>query len=161
MAKLFSGGNMTQRNYLFKKIFLIVVIAVFFTALISFWGCGKPEQAPDKETEKEVVSKVGKIKAAGKLIVGTSAEYPPYEFHLLKDKEALKKILLYHVVSGNVMSTDVVKLTEAATVEGSKVKISVKDGNVMINDAKVIKADVKASNGVIHVIDTVILPPTK
>ena len=80
---------------------------------------------------------------------------------LLKDKEALKKILLYHVVSGNVMSTDVVKLSEATTVEGSKVKISVKDGNVMINDAKVIKADVKASNGVIHVIDTVILPPAK
>lgn len=80
---------------------------------------------------------------------------------LLKDKEALKKILLYHVVSGNVMSTDVVKLTEAKTVEGSKVKISVKDGKVMINDAKIIKADIKASNGVIHVIDTVILPPAK
>ncbi len=80
---------------------------------------------------------------------------------LLKDKEALKKILLYHVVSGNVMSTDVVKLTEVKTVEGFKVKITVKDGNVMINDAKVIKADIKASNGVIHVIDTVILPPAK
>lgn len=80
---------------------------------------------------------------------------------LLKDKAALKKILLYHVVSGNVMSTDVVKLTEATTVEGSKVKISVKNGNVMINDAKVIKADVKASNGVIHVIDTVLQPPAK
>lgn len=80
---------------------------------------------------------------------------------LLKDKEALKKILLYHVVSGNVMSTDVVKLTEVKTVEGFKVKITVKDGSVMINDAKVIKADIKASNGVIHVIDTVILPPAK
>ncbi|MGQ9799836.1 MAG: fasciclin domain-containing protein [Ignavibacterium sp.] len=80
---------------------------------------------------------------------------------LLKDKEALKKILLYHVVSGDVMSTDVVKLKEATTVEGSKVKINVKDGNVFVNDAKVIKADVKASNGVIHVIDTVILPPAK
>jgi len=80
---------------------------------------------------------------------------------LLNDKEALKKILLYHVVSGNVMSTDVVKLTEAATVEGSKIKIKVKDGKVMINDAKVTTADVKASNGVIHIIDTVILPPTK
>ena len=80
---------------------------------------------------------------------------------LLKDKEALKKVLLYHVVSGNVMSTDVVKLSEATTVEGSKVNIKVKDGNVMINDAKVTTADVKASNGVIHIIDTVILPPTK
>jgi len=80
---------------------------------------------------------------------------------LLKDKEALKKILLYHVVSGNVMSTDVVKLTEATTVEGSKIKIKVKDGKVMINDAKVTTADVKASNGVIHIIDTVLLPPKK
>lgn len=80
---------------------------------------------------------------------------------LLKDKEALKKILLYHVVSGNVTSSDVVKLSSAKTVEGSDIKIKTKDGKVMINDAKVISADIKASNGVIHVIDTVILPPTK
>lgn len=80
---------------------------------------------------------------------------------LLKDKEALKKVLLYHVVSGNVMSTDVVKLSEATTVEGSKVKIKVVDGNVMLNDAKVTTADVKASNGVIHIIDTVLSPLTK
>jgi uncharacterized surface protein with fasciclin (FAS1) repeats len=59
------------------------------------------------------------------------------------------------------MASDVVKLTEATTVEGSKVKIKVVDGNVMINDAKVTTADVKASNGVIHIIDTVILPPAK
>lgn len=80
---------------------------------------------------------------------------------LLKDKEALKKVLLYHVVSGNVMSTDVVKLSEATTVEGSKVKIKVVDGNVMLNNAKVTTTDVKASNGVIHIIDTVLSPPTK
>lgn len=80
---------------------------------------------------------------------------------LLKDKETLKKVLLYHVVSGNIMASDVVKLSEATTVEGSKVKIKVVDGSVMINDAKVTTADVKASNGVIHIIDTVLLPPTK
>lgn len=80
---------------------------------------------------------------------------------LLKDKEALKKVLLYHVVSGKVMSGDVVKLSDAKTVEGSKVMIKVKDGSVMINNSKVIKADVEASNGVIHVIDTVLLPPAK
>ncbi|MFN3872197.1 MAG: fasciclin domain-containing protein [Ignavibacterium sp.] len=79
---------------------------------------------------------------------------------LLKDKEALKKILLYHVVSGNVMSSAIIKSNEASTIEGSNLKITVKDGNVMINDAKVIKGDVKASNGVIHIIDTVLLPPT-
>lgn len=80
---------------------------------------------------------------------------------LLKDKEALTNILLYHVVSGKVMSSDVVKLNSAETLQGSSVKIKVVDGKVMINDAEVISADVKASNGVIHVIDTVILPPTK
>lgn len=77
---------------------------------------------------------------------------------LLKDKEALKKILLYHVVSGKVMASDVVKLKSATTLEGNNVKITINDGNVMINNAKVIKADVSASNGVIHVIDTVLIP---
>jgi uncharacterized surface protein with fasciclin (FAS1) repeats len=80
---------------------------------------------------------------------------------LLKDKEALKKVLLYHVVSGKVMSGDVVKLKDAKTVEGSKVMIKVVDGSVMINNSKVTKADVDASNGVIHIIDTVLLPPAK
>lgn len=78
---------MTQRNYLFKKVFFSVVIAFFLTALINSAGCGKSEQAPGTETQQKVLSKVGKIKMAGKIIVGTSAEYPPYEFHLLKDKE--------------------------------------------------------------------------
>jgi uncharacterized surface protein with fasciclin (FAS1) repeats len=77
---------------------------------------------------------------------------------LLKDKEALKKVLLYHVVSGNVMAKDVVKLKSAKTVQGSNVAISVKGKTVKINNATVISADVKASNGVIHVIDTVIMP---
>lgn len=80
---------------------------------------------------------------------------------LLKDKEALKNILMYHVVAGKVNSADVVKLNSAETVQGSSVNIKVVDGKVMINDAQVISADVYASNGVIHVIDTVILLPTK
>lgn len=78
---------------------------------------------------------------------------------LLKDKEALTKVLLYHVVSGKVMSADVVKLKTATTVQGSDVKIAVDGKNVMINAAKVITVDVEASNGVIHVIDSVIMPP--
>lgn len=80
---------------------------------------------------------------------------------LLKDKEALTNVLLYHVVSGKVMSRDVVKLNSAETVQGSSVKIKIVDGKVRINDAQVISADINASNGVIHVIDTVILPPAK
>ena len=79
---------------------------------------------------------------------------------LLKDPAALKKILLYHVVSGSVRSDQVVGLTSATSVEGSPVAIAVKNGTVYLNDsAKVVTADVMASNGVIHVIDTVLLPP--
>ena len=80
---------------------------------------------------------------------------------LLKDKEALKKILLYHVVSGNVTAKDVVKLSKATTLSGQDVKIKVSGKTVKINKSKVIAADVKAKNGVIHVIDTVLMPPAK
>ena len=80
---------------------------------------------------------------------------------LLADPEALKKILLYHVVSGSVKAADVVNLTSADSVEGSPIAIAVKDGMVYLNDAaKVTATDVMASNGVIHVIDQVILPPS-
>lgn len=75
-----------------------------------------------------------------------------------ENKQKLVGILTYHVVPGKVMAKDVVKLNEAKTVQGSKVKIKVKDGTVMIDKAKVAKADIPCKNGVIHVIDTVILP---
>ena len=77
---------------------------------------------------------------------------------LLSDKRALTEVLTYHVISGKVMAADVVKLTQAKTVEGSPVKIKVVDGKVMINNANVSATDIAASNGVIHVIDTVIMP---
>ena len=77
---------------------------------------------------------------------------------LLQDKEKLTKILLYHVVSGNVMAKDVVKLKSAKTVQGSSVKIMVNGGKVMVDNANVIKTDIVTSNGVIHAIDSVILP---
>lgn len=77
---------------------------------------------------------------------------------LEENKDQLVAILTYHVVSGNVMAADVVKLDSATTVQGGDVAIKVVDGKVMINDATVVTADIKTSNGVIHVIDTVILP---
>ncbi len=80
---------------------------------------------------------------------------------LLKDPAKLKDILLYHVVAGNVMAADAAKLTSADTVLGKPIMIKVKDGKVMINDATVVIPDVKAGNGVIHVIDSVMLPPSK
>ncbi|QDG39754.1 fasciclin domain-containing protein [Alteromonas mediterranea] len=75
-----------------------------------------------------------------------------------ENKQTLVSILTYHVVSGKVTAKDVSTLSEASTVEGSKVMISTDMNKVMINDANVIKADVMSSNGVIHVIDTVLLP---
>jgi uncharacterized surface protein with fasciclin (FAS1) repeats len=72
--------------------------------------------------------------------------------------DKLKGILTYHVVPGKVMAADAVKLTAAPTVNGKKFSISQKDGAVYVDDAKVIKTDIEASNGVIHVIDTVIMP---
>ncbi|MCS6919851.1 MAG: fasciclin domain-containing protein [Fimbriimonadales bacterium] len=80
---------------------------------------------------------------------------------LLKDKEALKQVLLYHVVSGKVMAKDVTKLRSAKTLQGQNINIRVQGNTVRINDARVVRADIECSNGVIHVIDKVILPPNR
>jgi transforming growth factor-beta-induced protein len=77
---------------------------------------------------------------------------------LPENKQLLTDILTYHVVSGKVMAADVVTLTEAATVQGENVNIRVEDGRVFVNEAEVIITDVEASNGVIHVIDAVLMP---
>jgi uncharacterized surface protein with fasciclin (FAS1) repeats len=75
-----------------------------------------------------------------------------------ENKAKLQAVLLYHVVEGKVTSAEVVKLSSAKTLEGDTVDISMKMGKVYIDDAQVIAADVEASNGVIHVIDAVLLP---
>ena len=77
---------------------------------------------------------------------------------ILADKDKLTAILTYHVVPGKVLAADVVKLTSAKTVQGSEVTISINKDGVKVDNANVIKTDIKASNGVIHVIDTVIIP---
>jgi uncharacterized surface protein with fasciclin (FAS1) repeats len=79
---------------------------------------------------------------------------------LLADKAKLKAVLLYHVVAGKVTAAQVAKLSSAKTLEGAKVRIRVAGMNVFVNQAKVTKADIMASNGVIHVVDRVLLPPT-
>ena len=77
---------------------------------------------------------------------------------LLKDKEKLASILTYHVVSGQVTAADAVKLTEAKTINGQSFKINASKDGVTIDNAKVVKTDIMTSNGVIHVIDSVMLP---
>jgi len=74
--------------------------------------------------------------------------------------DQLKAILTYHVVPGRVYARDVVKLNSAATLNGAKLKINAGQGGVNVNGAKVTATDIEATNGVIHVIDTVILPPS-
>jgi uncharacterized surface protein with fasciclin (FAS1) repeats len=75
-----------------------------------------------------------------------------------ENKAKLQSILTYHVIAGKVMAADVVKLTSAKTVEGQNVSIKTMNGGVMVDNAHVIKTDIVTSNGVIHVIDSVILP---
>ena len=91
--------------------------------------------------------------AFAKLPAGTVDE-------LLKpeNKEKLVAILTYHVVAGDVMAAQVMKMNSAKTVNGQSVSISSKGGTVMVDNAKVVKADIACSNGVIHVIDTVLMP---
>lgn len=89
------------------------------------------------------------------------AKLPPGTVESLlkpENKEKLVAVLTYHVVPGKVLAKDVVKLTEAKTVQGSSAKITVKEGKVKVDAANVVKTDIEASNGVIHVIDAVILP---
>jgi uncharacterized surface protein with fasciclin (FAS1) repeats len=78
-----------------------------------------------------------------------------------ENRDKLRRVLTYHVVSGKVGSAEVVKMTSAKTVAGDPLTISSSGGSVTVNDAKVVIADVAASNGVIHVIDTVLIPAAR
>ena len=87
------------------------------------------------------------------------AEIPEADLQaLLADKEQLTKVLTYHVVPGNVTASEVIGLDSATTVEGSDIDVEVVEGGVKVDGANVIKTDIEASNGVIHVIDAVIMP---
>ena len=75
-----------------------------------------------------------------------------------ENKAKLTAILTYHVVAGKVMAADVIKVKEAKTVQGGMVRVNAAGGNVMVDGANVVKADIGASNGVIHVVDSVLMP---
>ncbi len=77
---------------------------------------------------------------------------------LLQDKEALTAVLTYHLVSGRVYAKDVVNLASAPTLNGKSLPVLARDGKVQVGDATVVAVDVEATNGVIHVIDRVLLP---
>ena len=77
---------------------------------------------------------------------------------LLQDTHKLKQVLLYHVVSGDVRSDDLIEIDEAPTVEGGIIAVEQVEGGVRVNDAKVLQMDIMAENGVIHAIDAVLMP---
>jgi len=91
------------------------------------------------------------------------AKLPPGALESLlrkENKDQLTAILTYHVVPGEVMAADAAKLKEAKTVNGKMVRVNISNGKIMINNATVTGADVSTSNGVIHIIDNVMLPPS-
>jgi uncharacterized surface protein with fasciclin (FAS1) repeats len=88
------------------------------------------------------------------------AKVPKSTLHALRhDRAKLRAVLLYHVVSGKVTARKVAKLHSAETLNGAKVRFRVKDRRVYVNKARVVTPDVKASNGIIHIINRVLIPP--
>jgi len=163
-----------------RSVTLATALAVLLSAPVFAGNCGSDHTKAASATIVDTAVSAGSfntlfaaVKAAG--LVETLQSSGPFTVFaptdeafaklpegtvegLLANPEQLKQVLLYHVVSGKVSSSQVVSLDRATTAQGSDVAIKVVDGNVMVNDAKVIQADVETSNGVIHVIDTVILP---
>ena len=120
-----------------------------------------PVRAADKDIDDTAVA-AGNFKTlAAALQAEAFAKLPAGTVeNLLKpeNKAKLVAILTYHVVAGDVKAAQVVKMTSAKTVQGGSVKISAAGGKVMVDSANVVKTDIAASNGVIHVIDTVLMP---
>ena len=163
---------------MFKKltaILSIVVASLAFTSMSYAGGSMKKDIVDVAAENGSFNTLVAAVKAAG--LVDTLKGDGPFTVFaptdeafaklpegtvdmLLKpeNKDQLVAVLTYHVVSGKVSAADVLKIDSADTVQGQKVMVTVNDGSVMINDANVIMADVVASNGVIHVIDSVLLP---
>jgi uncharacterized surface protein with fasciclin (FAS1) repeats len=165
----------------------ILIFGITATSSVAHCGACGAEKNHDHDSKSlkinsiiETASEVGSFKtllaaveAAG--LGGTLAGEGPYTVFaptdeafaalpegtvesLLQDKEKLASILTYHVLSGSVEAKDVVKIKNAKTLNGQSISIKIKDDVVMLDNAKVITTDIICSNGVIHVIDAVILP---
>ncbi|WP_411994776.1 fasciclin domain-containing protein [Agarivorans sp. DSG3-1] len=158
------------------KVFTFIIAAVTFSTIAHANHHGMKKDIVDVAVENgSFTTLVAAVKAGG-LVDTLKGEGPFTVFAptdeafaklpegtvemLLKpeNKNKLVAILTYHVVAGKVMAADVVTIDSAATVQGGMLAVSTNGEMVMINDAKVVAADVKASNGVIHVIDTVLMP---
>jgi uncharacterized surface protein with fasciclin (FAS1) repeats len=162
-----------------KKLVPILVVAAALVGSTAATAQAQPQQSRDIV---QTAVAAGQFKTLARLLtraglVGALEKPGPYTVFaptdaafakvprqtldaLLADKAKLKAVLLYHVVSGKVVAADVVKLSSARTLEGKRVRIKVAGTNVFVNTAKVTKPNVMASNGVIHVVNRVLIPPT-
>ena len=162
-----------------KRNFTTLLVAVLVISVLTFASTGSMDKMGKKSIVETAVSAgqfktlVTAVKAADLVEVlsgpGPFTVFAPTDDAfaklpvgtveaLLQNKEQLKAVLTYHVVAGKVMASDVVNLKSAATVNGQQVTIKVKGETVMVDNAKVVMTDIECTNGVIHVIDTVILP---
>ena len=164
-----------------RKILLAAVAAVAALAVAIPMATADPARPVAKKPNiVQVASKSGQFKTLVALVkkaglAGTLSSKGPFTVFaptdaafkkvpkatldaLAKDKKKLKAVLLYHVVKGRVPASKVVTLDSAKTLNGKSVAIEVKDGMVYVNDAQVTKADVKARNGIIHVVNEVLIP---
>jgi uncharacterized surface protein with fasciclin (FAS1) repeats len=162
-----------------KKLLALLAVLALSISLVSAAGARTRE---DKNIVQTAVG-AGQFKTLAKLLtraglVGALQQPGPYTVFaptdaafkkvpkktlnaLLRNKAKLKAVLLYHVVAGNVPAADVVKLSSAKTLNGKSVRIRLSGTNVFVNSAKVTTTDVMASNGVIHVINRVLVPPAR
>ncbi len=170
-----------MKRFIFAKFFTVALALIFVSTLIHAGSYHKKAKKDIVDTAIGAGSfntLVTAVKAAG-LVETLKGDGPLTVFapsdeafaklpegtveNLLKpeNKEQLVAILTYHVVSGKVPAAEVVNLSKVETVNGQTAAIEVKDESVFIDGAKVVKTDIKASNGIIHVIDAVILPKEK
>lgn len=170
-----------MRSFIISKLFLVLLIAagMGLSTKVPFTDAEVVEELDIVETAAAAGSfntLVAAVNAAGltETLKGEGpftvfaptdeafAKLPEGTLEMLlkpENKEKLAAILTYHVVSGKVTAGEVVKLSSAESVSGKKIDIKTSDGKVMVDGATVIKTDIMAENGVIHVIDTVMMPP--
>jgi uncharacterized surface protein with fasciclin (FAS1) repeats len=174
-----ASGDRLKGIKMKKILSMLVLVAVALSITVS---AAPGRSGADRNTAQTAVA-AGQFKTLAKLLtragLATTLQSPgPYTVFaptdaaftklpkralnaLLRNKAKLRDVLLYHVVSGKVAAADVVKLSAAKTLNGKSVRIHVAGSNVFVNTAKVTKADVMASNGVIHVINRVLVPPAR
>ena len=152
VTSAFTVNNNTSVNNEENDIVDLAVQSDFLSTLVAAVQAGELVDVLKSDGPFTVFAPTNE--AFAKLPAGTVEE-------LLKpeNKQMLVAVLTYHVVPGKVYSKDLSDGMKAKTAQGAEIKIKLKDGKAMINDATVTVADIEASNGVVHVIDTVILPP--